>query len=174
MPCGRDMHSNRGLFWSMYRDDTTSSTASALHRWRRAMSNRVYMYSDHDLRRTLPHHSAQRWAGNPAMRSGRIAMPCGSDMHSDRDLFWSMHRDDATSFTAIVLHRGRRAVSNRVYMYSDHDLRRTLPHHSAQRWAGNPAMRSGRIAMPCGSDMHSDRDLFWSMHRDDATSFTAI
>ena len=99
-------------------------------------------------------------------------MPCGSDMHSDRDLFWSMHRDDATSFTAIVLHRWRRAVSNRVYMYSDHDLRRTLPHHGTQLWATNPDMRSGGIAMSCGGHLYSDRGLFWCMHCDDTTSST--
>src|SRR5579859_1728366 len=122
MPCGCDMHSNRGLFWSMHRDNTTSSTANVLHRWWRTLSNWVYMHSDHGLRRTLPHHGAQRWAGNPEMRSGGIALPCGSDMHPNRDLFWSMHRDDTTSSTSNILHRWRRALSNRVYMHPDHDL----------------------------------------------------
>src|SRR5436190_7842749 len=100
-------------------------------------------------------------------------MPCRSDMHSNRDVFRRMHRDNTTSSTAKILHRRWRPLPNRVYMYSDHDLWRTLPHHDAQWWAGNTEMRSGGIAMPCRIDMHSNRDVFWSMHRDNTTFSTA-
>src|SRR5579871_5474432 len=129
LPYRGDMHANRDLFWNLHRDDTTSSSTNVLHRRWRALSNRVYMYSNYDLWRTLPHHRRKRRAANPAMHSGGIAMPYRGDMHSNRDLFWSLHRDDTTSSSTNVLHRRWRALSNRVYMYSNHDLRRTLPHH---------------------------------------------
>src|SRR5215472_17564187 len=120
MPFGSDMHSNRDLFWSMHCDNTNSFIV-ILHRWWCALSKRVYLHPDHDMRWTVPHHGDRRWAANPDMRPRGVAMSYRSYLYSDRTLQRLVYCHSTSSTT--ILHRWGCALSKRVYVHPDHDMR---------------------------------------------------
>jgi hypothetical protein len=91
-------------------------------------------------------------------------MSCRSHLHSNRDMFWGMHRDITNAATGNIMRCWWSAMPNWVNMHSNHDLWRTLPHHGTQWRTANPGMHSRRFAMSCGSYLYSNRNLQRLMH----------